>query len=147
MECRNCKKEFDETDLENGLCKKCYHNRKRSIFPTIIFFVLITFFIIFYNSSSSSSPNSQISSKKPDKVELMSYAQTVLDKELNHPSYSSYKDDYIFVETNLRYKIEGNVTVNNANQKFWMIIEFTDNTYQKYDLISLQVGNNTIYKK
>ena len=36
-----------------------------------------------------------------------------------------------------RYKIEGKVN----DEKFNMIIQFIDNTYKEYDLISLQVGN------
>ncbi len=74
----------------------------------------------------------------------MSYAQTILDDNLNNPKYSRNKTDYTFVKTNLRYKIEGEVTVNSENQKFYMIIQFVDNTYKKYDLISLQVGNKKI---
>lgn len=77
--------------------------------------------------------------RKPDQVELMSYAQMVLEDNLYNPTYSSYKGDYNFIETGLRYKIEGNVN----GEKFWMIIEFVDETYEEYDLISLQVGNKT----
>lgn len=83
----------------------------------------------------------------PTDMELMSYAQLVLDDNLNKPKYSRSTSDYKFVQTNLRYKIEGNVEVNSTSNKFYMIIEFTDETYKNYDLISLQVGNETIYKK
>ena len=83
----------------------------------------------------------------PTDMELMSYARLVLDDNLNKPKYSRSTSDYKFVQTNLRYKIEGNVEVNSTSNKFYMIIEFTDETYKNYDLISLQVGNETIYKK
>lgn len=83
----------------------------------------------------------------PTDMELMSYAQLVLDDNLNKPKYSRSTSDYKFVQTNLRYKIEGNVEVNSTSNKFYMIIEFTDETYKNYDLKSLQVGNETIYKK
>ena len=83
----------------------------------------------------------------PTDMELMSYAQLVLDDNLNNPKYSRSTSDYKFIQTNLRYKIEGNVEVNSTSNKFYMIIEFTDETYKNYDLISLQVGNETIYKK
>lgn len=83
----------------------------------------------------------------PTDMELMSYAQLVLDDNLNKPKYSRSTSDYKFVQINLRYKIEGNVEVNSTSNKFYMIIEFTDETYKNYDLISLQVGNETIYKK
>lgn len=83
----------------------------------------------------------------PTDMELMSYAQLVLDDKLNKPKYSRSTSDYKFIQTNLRYKIEGNVEVNSISNKFYMIIEFTDETYKNYDLISLQVGNETIYKK
>lgn len=81
---------------------------------------------------------------EPSNIDLMSYAQTILDDNLNNPKYSRNKTDYTFVKTNLRYKIEGKVTINSENQKFYMIIQFVDNTYKKYDLISLQVGNKKI---
>lgn len=83
----------------------------------------------------------------PTDMELMSYAQLVLDDNLNNPKYSRSTSDYKFIQTNLRYKIEGNVEVNSISNKFYMIIELTDETYKNYDLISLQVGNETIYKK
>ena len=83
----------------------------------------------------------------PTDMELMSYAQLVLDDNLNNPKYSRSTSDYKFIQTNLRYKIEGNIEVNSISNKFYMIIEFTDETYKNYDLISLQVGNETIYKK
>lgn len=107
-------------------------------FITIGLIILICFFIF----SKGNIENDKI--EKPDEIELMSYAQTVLDDNLINPKYSSYKKDYTFINnTELRYKIEGEVN----NEKFWMIIEFIDDTYKDYNLISLQVGNNIIYKK
>lgn len=79
--------------------------------------------------------------KKPDEIELMSYAQTVLNDNLANPTYSRNKKDYKFIGTGLRYKIEGKVN----NENFYMIIEFVDDTYKEYDLISLQVGNEKVY--
>lgn len=110
------------------------------------------------NNASINETNTNISEETPAKenenktntptdMELMSYAQLVLDDNLNNPKYSRSTSDYKFIQTNLRYKIEGNVEVNSISNKFYMIIEFTDETYKNYDLISLQVGNETIYKK
>lgn len=110
------------------------------------------------NNASINETNTNISEETPTKenenktntptdMELMSYAQLVLDDNLNNPKYSRSTSDYKFIQTNLRYKIEGNVEVNSISNKFYMIIEFTDETYKNYDLISLQVGNETIYKK
>lgn len=103
--------------------------------------VILVFFIIAWigiNSLFSSSDDN--GNKEPSEVELMSYTQTVLKDNLNSPKYSSYKEDYNFIKTGLRYKIEGKVN----NEKFWMIIEFVDDSYKEYDLISLQVGNKKI---
>lgn len=110
------------------------------------------------NNASINETNTNISEETPAKenenktntptdMELMSYAQLVLDDNLNNPKYSRSTSDYKFIQTNLRYKIEGNVEINSISNKFYMIIEFTDETYKNYDLISLQVGNETIYKK
>lgn len=104
----------------------------------IIIFILIKMFTGWWSSLGNSSNKN--SNKKPDEVELMTYAQLVLDDNLSNPKYSSYKKDYTFIETGLRYKIEGKVN----NEKFWMIIEFVDDSYKEYDLISLQVGNKKI---
>lgn len=86
------------------------------------------------------------SSQKPSNIELMSYAQTVLDRNLDNPKYSRNENDYTFVNTFLRYKIGGKVTVNSKEEKFYLIIQFTDNTYTEYDVVSLQIGNNKIIK-
>lgn len=98
-------------------------------------------------TTAEENKNDNTNTTTPTDMELMSYAQLVLDDNLNNPKYSRSTSDYKFIGTNLRYKIEGNVTVNSTSNKFYMIIEFTNETYKNYDLISLQVGNETIYKK
>lgn len=98
-------------------------------------------------TTAEENKNNNTNATTPTDMELMSYAQLVLDDNLNNPKYSRSTSDYKFIQTNLRYKIEGTVTVNSTSNKFYMIIEFTDETYKNYDLISLQVGNETIYKK
>ncbi len=117
---------------------------------SILFFVPILLIILITLtgcSSSHISNNTITTSSVPTDIELMSYTQTVLEDNLNNPSYSSNTSDYKFVNTLLRYKIEGSVTENSVTDKFYMIIEFVDDTYKEYDLISLQVGNNIIYQK
>ena len=96
------------------------------------------------NNITNKIENTQKESKReeePDEIELMSYAQTVLKDNLTNPTYSRNKKDYKFINTGLRYKIEGKVN----NENFYMIIEFVDDTYKEYDLISLQVGNEKVY--
>ena len=122
-------------------------SQKEKTQNTIAIIFLIIICILFCKFLSNDKTSHTSNNGKPDNVELMSYAQTVLKDNLSNPKYSSYKGDYTFIETGLRYKIEGNVTVNNSNNKFYMIIEFDDNTYKDYTLISLQVGDKIIYKK
>ena len=114
----------------------------------IIAFIIIAliFIIVFkpFSSSDSSTSSSSSNTSTPSKIELMSYAQTVLEKNVYNASYSRNSEDYTFIETGLRYKIEGIVKTSNGNEKFYMVISFTDSTYTKYDLISLQVGNKRI---
>lgn len=110
-------------------------------YKVIGFFITIVLFILLYNWMFADWGDESERNKEPDEVELMSYAQIVLEDNLYNPDYSSYKGDYEFVGTGLRRKIEGKVN----GEKFWMIIEFTDETYEEYDLISLQVGNDKIY--
>lgn len=105
----------------------------------IIIFIFFKVFTIWLDGSGDNSSKST-SNKKPDNIELMSYAQTVLEDNLSNPKYSSYKGDYVFITTGLKYKIEGKVN----NENFWMVIEFVDDKYKEYDLISLQVGNKKI---
>lgn len=84
----------------------------------------------------------------PDEVELMSYAQTVLTDFFPECEYSHNKVDYVFVQTGLRYKIEGKVSIteDSSPENFYMIINFVDENYDYYDLISLQIGDEIIYE-
>lgn len=86
-------------------------------------------------------------SSGPDELELMSYSQTVLQDYFPNCKYSRNTSDYTFVKTNLRYKIEGKVTVDSkhSEEDFYMIINFVNENYTSYDLISLQVGDEKIY--
>lgn len=99
-------------------------------------------------SSNETASSYNDMSNGPSELELMSYAQTVLDNNLPDCEYSRNKDEYTFVKTNLRYKIEGKVarTKNDSSEDFYMIIEFIDDKYTTYDLLSLQVGDEIIYK-
>lgn len=99
------------------------------------------------NSAQSSKPISS-SQNEPDEIELMTYSQTVLKDYFENCKYSRNKADYKFVKTNLRYKIEGTVstTENSQAENFYMIIEFTNENYDTYDLLSLQIGDNLVYE-
>lgn len=112
-------------------------------YKVIGFIITLVLFTIAFTFIFAGEKDDNKKSKVPDEVELMSYAQMVLKDNLYNPKYSSYKGDYTFIGTGLRYKIEGKVN----GENFWMIIQFIDNTYKEYDLISLQVGNQIIYKK
>lgn len=85
----------------------------------------------------------------PNEIELMSYAQTVIKDYYPSPKFPAYKDEYNFVSTGLRSKIEGKVSIDGVSeyQRFWIIIEFTDETYTEYNLVSLQIGDDVLYKK
>lgn len=155
--CKECCKEISkEMDTQyKGYCYQCYKEKnkinnsgnikqeKKQFGCIIALFIIIVFIVFFFITTSSNKKNTS----KPNEIELMSYAQFVLDDNLPNPSYSHYKGDYTFVGNNLRYKIEGTVTLNNIKKNFWMIIEFDDNTYKNYELISLQIDNEIIYKK
>lgn len=158
MKCKKCKKECLENELTDGICKECMSKTETQtksqeqtnsngigclvvfIIIAIIIFAFVSWWNNLGNDSSDSNSNGQLSD-----IELMSYAQTVLDDNLSNPQYSSSKKDYNFVNTGLKYKIEGEVTTNGKKENFYMIIEFTDENYEEYDLISLQVGNKDIY--
>lgn len=132
--------------------KKYLKNEKFVILLGTI--IIIIYFLVLYNgldnNSNIKNNNTTIQNtentteiSEPSNLEIMSYSQTVLDEYVDNPSYSRDENDYnIITNTNLRYKIEGKVN----NEKFWLIIEFTDNTYKEYDVISLQVGNEKLVK-
>ncbi len=82
---------------------------------------------------------------KPDDVELMTYAQTVVKDYFSDSKFSSNPSNYKFIETGLQYKIEGYVTTNSKEEKFYIVIRFSDDKYKEYDVVSLQVGNKRIY--
>ena len=107
-------------------------------FIITIIILIVGYFLLFGGNKENTSKKDI---KEPTQIELMSYTQTVLEKNLINAKYSRNTKDYNFINTGLRYKIEGKVN----NEKFWMIIEFTDKTYKTYDLVSLQVGEKKIY--
>ena len=115
-------------------------NKKNKII--FIGIVLIWFMIVLTGCASQTKKEN---GGAPSDIELMSYAQTILDDNLISPKYSSNTKDYTFTQTGLRYKIEGRVTTEGLSQKFYIVINFTDSKYTEYDLISLQVGNKKIY--
>lgn len=86
---------------------------------------------------------------EPTNIEIVAYAQTVIKDfypDCKFPFASTR--EFNVVKTGLRYKIEGTFKENkNASyEDFWMIIEFLDNKFEIYDLISLQVGKTMVYK-
>lgn len=91
----------------------------------------------------------EATANEPDDIEIVSYAQTVI-KDFYPDSKFPFgaTKEYKVVKTNLKYKIEGTFKENkNASyEDFCMIIEFLDDKYETYDLISLQVGKIDIYK-
>ena len=170
--CKDCCKETEE--LFNGYCKSCFSERKEEstlkyspnatkeeekerikkieeqskttgcIITAILLVVIIgIIFNPFKNKDSTRSTNSK--NDIPTNTEIVSYAQTVLSKEVPLAKYSYGTSEYNVIGTDFRYKIEGTVTLNNSSEKFTIIIEFTDETYTEYDLKSLQIGDNKIY--
>lgn len=110
------------------------------IWAIIIFIIWKMISGVFDTSSVNSNDGG-----KPDDVELMTYAQTVVKDYFSDSKFSSNTSNYKFIETGLQYKIEGYVTTSNKEEKFYMVIRFTDYKYKEYDVVSLQVGNKKIY--
>lgn len=119
------------------------NDKKANTYGCIMLIAMIAGIYIFFTIAFSSSSTPTSESNEPTDVEIVSYAQTVLDDNLTNPKYAYGTSDYTVIGTGLRYKIEGKVN----SEKFWMIIQFVDESYKEYDLISLQVGDNIIYKK
>lgn len=84
----------------------------------------------------------------PNNIEIMTYAQTVLKDYYPKCKLSSDTREYEIVNTALRYKIEGEIhrTKESVLEEFVMIIEFEDESYKSYSLISLQIGSDIIYE-
>ncbi len=124
--------------MEENKKQEVKQNDKSDYSGLITFVIIVILGIIIWNWLGKTSNNdTETTNGEPTNMEVMAYVQTVLDRELNNPSYSRREDDYNIIGTGLRYKIEGKVN----SEYFWMIIQFTDNTYKEYELISLQVGN------
>ena len=122
--------------------------KKGKFYATVIIVFLIAIFIIWFNITTSSNSNnvnnsSATQTSEPDDATIVAYAQGFLRDYLINPQYEYGTYNYNIIKTLKRYKIEGKVN----NENFWMIIEFTDDNYQEYQLISLQIGNEIIYKK
>lgn len=84
----------------------------------------------------------------PNDIEIISYAQTVLKDYYPKCELPSGVKEYEIVNTALRYKIEGEIhrTKESVLEEFVMIIEFEDESYKAYSLVSLQIGSETIYE-
>lgn len=113
----------------------------------IMLFTLSIIMIVSIYGCGASSENKS-TTKEPDEIALMVYAQTVLKDLYPDCEYSHDKGDYKFVKTALRYKIEGDIIASkdSLTEPFYMIIQFIDEEYDTYDLISLQVGDEKIYE-
>lgn len=91
----------------------------------------------------------EASANAPRDTEVVAYAETVLTDFYPDSKFPfDAINEYEIVKTNLRYKIEGTFKENKKSsyEDFCMIIEFLDNQYETYDLVSLQVGKETVYK-
>ena len=69
-------------------------------YKVIGFFITIGLIILLYNCIFGNTEENK--NKEPDEIELMTYAQMVLNDNLQNPKYSSYKGDYEFIGTGLR---------------------------------------------
>lgn len=101
------------------------------------------------NASSKNDKKDKDSSNVPSKIDLISYAQVVLEDFYPSPKFPAGKDSYNCPGTGLRYKIEGQISVDgkSAYQNFYVIIEFVDDTYTEYDLVLAQVDKEVLYKQ
>lgn len=84
----------------------------------------------------------------PSDIEIISYAQTVLEDYYPKCKLPSGVKEYEITNTSLRYKIEGEIhrTKESVLEEFIMIIEFEDESCEAYSLVSLQIGSETIYE-
>ena len=101
------------------------------------------------NASSKNDKKDKVPSNAPSKIDLISYAQVVLEDFYPSPKFPAGKDSYNCPGTGLRYKIEGQISVDgkSAYQNFYVIIEFVNDTYTEYDLVLAQVGKEVLYKR
>lgn len=84
----------------------------------------------------------------PSDIEIISYAQTVLEDYYPKCKLPSGVKEYEITNTAFRYKIEGEMhrTKESVLEEFVMIIEFEDESYEAYFLVSLQIGDDVIYE-
>lgn len=84
----------------------------------------------------------------PSDIEIISYAQTVLEDYYPKCKLPSGVKEYEITNTALRYKIEGEMhrTKESVLEEFVMIIEFEDESCETYFLVSLQIGDDVIYE-
>lgn len=101
------------------------------------------------NASSKNDKKDKEASDVPTKIELISYAQVALKDFYPSPKFPAGKDSYNCPGTGLRYKIEGQISVDgkSAYQNFYVIIEFVDDTYTEYNLVLAQVDKEVLYKQ
>lgn len=99
---------------------------------------------IIESNNTTAAENNNISNV-PSEDNYKKYVYEVFDKHYNGSyNISGDKSDWKIITTLTRTKLEGIAIVNNNRYNFYIILEFSDNTFSDYTVKYFQVGDDKI---
>lgn len=99
---------------------------------------------IIENTNTTAEENNNISNV-PSEDNYKKYVYEVFDKHYNGSyNISGDKSDWKIITTLTRTKLEGIAIVNNNRYDFYIILEFSDDTFSDYTVKYFQVGDDKI---
>ena len=151
--CRSCRKKFrippapkDEQSRSEGTVKK-EASKKDTAIGCVTLLVILA--IIIFLVRSCGSDDSKKEEAKDDSFFILC-AESVLDDYYPSAKYPSISDNsFKVINTDLRYKVKGKVSIDGVSkfQNFWVIMEFSDDTYEEYTIFLAQIGDEVLYEK
>lgn len=99
---------------------------------------------IIESNNTTAAENNNISNV-PSEDNYKKYVYEVFDKHYNGSyNISGDKSDWKIITTLTRTKLEGIAIVNNNRYNFYIILEFSDDTFSDYTVEYFQVGDDKI---
>ncbi|MFQ9501658.1 MAG: hypothetical protein ACLR1U_03785 [Clostridia bacterium] len=99
---------------------------------------------IIESNNTTAAENNNISNV-PSEDNYKKYVYEVFDKHYNGSyNISGDKSDWKIITTLTRTKLEGIAIVNNNRYNFYIILEFSDDTFSDYTVKYFQVGDDKI---
>ncbi len=123
MECKRCKKECLESELEKGVCKECRTITKDGIIKPILISVVLS---VILSIGIVGVINSEVS---------------ISDFKIESFDMETEKTTYTYSEDSIYYKGKGVITCKNKKNDYVVLVEENNKTANEIDYITIIVHN------